>query len=81
MVEPIVLGIVIGLVCISVAGLFVAAVGNWALSARLNLFLVVVGFSVAHQLSMGLTSLSARAFPAFAQQLYEFPIDATGKAA
>ena len=41
MVEPIVLGIVIGLVCISVAGLFVAAIGNWALSVRLMLLLTV----------------------------------------
>ncbi len=34
MVEPILVGIVIGLVIISVAGLFIVALGNWALSAR-----------------------------------------------
>lgn len=44
MVEPIVLGIVIGLVCVSVAGLFVAAIGNWALSVRLMLLLTVCWF-------------------------------------
>jgi hypothetical protein len=44
MVEPLLLGIVIGLVCISVAGLFVAAIGNWALSARLMLLLTVCWF-------------------------------------
>ena len=76
MVEPIVLGIVIGLVCISVAGLFVAAIGNWALSVRLMLLLTVCLYYTPRVIQ----NCIAVAFPAFAQQLYAFPIDATGKA-
>jgi hypothetical protein len=34
-VEPIVLGIVLGLLVISIAGLLVSAVGHWALAARI----------------------------------------------
>ena len=81
MVEPIVLGIVIGLVCISVAGLFVAAVGNWALAARLSMLLAVAGFYATRVLISVANLPPAVAFPAFAQQLYAAPIDATGKAA
>jgi hypothetical protein len=75
-----VLGIVIGLVCISIAGLFVAAIGNWALSARLTMLVAVIGFYVSSVFQNCLEASTAKAFPAFAQQLYASPIDATGKA-
>lgn len=78
--EPILLGIVIGLVCISVAGLFVAAIGNWALSARLGMILAIGGFYASCVRDILLLPRQAWAFPAFAQQLYASPIDATGKA-
>jgi apocytochrome f len=81
MLHPIALVIAIGLVCVSVAGLFVAAVGNWALSARLGVLLAVVGFYAARLLPIWAWTSAAKAFPAFAQQLYAAPVDATGKVA
>jgi apocytochrome f len=77
-VEPIVLGMVLGLLVISILGLLVSAVGHWALASRISMLLVVVASAVpAWPINMPV----AYGFPAFAQQLYTFPIDPTGKVA
>ena len=81
MVEPIVLGIVLGLVCISIAGLFVAAFGSWALASRLGVLLAISALYVPAVFCICQDRHHATAFPAFAQTLYANPIDATGKAA
>ncbi len=79
MVEPILVGIVIGLVIISVAGLFIVALGNWALSARFKALWTWGCFSL-YVIGELVFPLNNNAFPAFAQQLFSSPIDATGKA-
>ena len=74
------LGIVIGLVSVSITGLFIVAIGNWALAARIGVNLVMCGVIASYIISCLFIPVCSLAFPAFAQQSYIAPIDATGKA-